>query len=94
MCSDFLDFVRVKPFFNMDWFQWVFGRYCEETGVIYIYMDNILKAYELFGRGNIEDWLALKISENHVHELIHKFEPEWTEEQVVCAISAVFGGAN
>jgi len=88
----FLDSVAVKPFFDMDWLKWAFGSYCEETGMLYIYMDNILKAYELFGKGKIENWLSMKLSENQVHELIHVLEPKWTEQQVVTATSAVFRG--
>lgn len=88
----FFDSATIKPFFDMDWLKWAFGSYCGEVGVIQIYMDNILKAYELFGKGKIEDWLCTKLTENLVHELIHAMAHDWSELQVERATNAIFQG--
>ena len=88
----FLDSVEIKPFFGLDWLKWSFGAWCEETGTIFIYMDNILKAYELLGKGKIEDWLCSQLTFHLTHDVIHALQPSWNEEQVVRATTAIFGG--
>jgi len=73
----------VKPLSCKHWVQWVYGALDYDVGVIHIFLDNILKAYGLFGdKTNIEQWLTLEFTRNLVHELIHFLSPELSEWQV------------
>jgi len=77
---------------DKDWVRWAFGCWCEDTGVIQVCTDTHLKAWEFFGKGNVDVWLAGKIGKNVVHELLHSFCPDCSEEQVEFAVGILFGG--
>jgi len=72
----------VKPLVGKGFTPLVYGCCVEEQGYIEIYLDNILKAYNINGFEPVEEWLSQECSKHLIHELIHYLAPEWTEEQV------------
>jgi hypothetical protein len=74
----------VKPLASKNWVQWIHGVTDYDVGIINIFLDNILKAYNLLGNVtvNIEEWLASELTSNLVHELIHFLNPDWDETKV------------
>ena len=82
--------IIVKPLFGVQWFQWVFGSCFHDVGIIQIFMDNILKSYELFGNCSIEDYLTRHFCKHQAHELIHALAPQWNESEVEKASDLLF----
>jgi hypothetical protein len=72
----------VKPLMGKQWFTWVFGACAKEVGLIHIFLDNVLKVYNIFGFEPVEEWFSNECVRHLVHELIHFHNPEWTENQV------------
>jgi hypothetical protein len=79
----------VKPLVGKGFSQLVYGCCVQEQGYIEIYLDNILKAYNINGFEPVETWFSLESSKHLIHELIHYLAPEWTEEQVEKATEKV-----
>jgi len=72
----------VSPLVGKGFTQLVYGCCVEHLGYIEIYLDNILKAYNINGFEPFEEWFSQECSKHLIHELIHYLAPEWTEEQV------------
>ncbi|MDI6715317.1 MAG: hypothetical protein QMD43_09925 [Thermodesulfovibrio sp.] len=72
----------VKPLMSKQWVSWVFGCCVKQIGLIHIFLDNVLKAYNVSGSEPIEEWFSNECSKHLIHELIHYYEPEWSESQV------------
>ena len=72
----------VRPLVGKGFTQLVYGCCVEQCGYIEIYLDNILKAYNINGFEPFEEWFSQECSKHLIHELIHCLAPEWTEEQV------------
>ncbi|MFB3889877.1 MAG: hypothetical protein ACE14S_10335 [Candidatus Bathyarchaeia archaeon] len=83
---------EIKELFSKDWLQLVFGLWNEETKTIFLPMDSLLKVYELFGSGFVEEWFSEKVALEVTHELVHACAPHWSERQVERAVSVIFGG--
>jgi hypothetical protein len=75
----------VKPLLGKGWSQLVFGACVKELGIIHIFLDNILKAFNINGFEPVEEWFGQECSKHLIHELTHYLAPEWTEEQVAKA---------
>jgi len=73
--------------------QWVFGVCDKREGIVHVYLDTILKAFNINGFEPVEEWFTEQCTDHLIHELIHYHAPDWTEDQVAKATSMLMSSS-